>query len=464
MAEVLLVNPCLGDEKVWGELEEAGSVLPPYGLALLAAVLRKNKVSVKILDAQALKLDYKETVNRILKENPKFLGLTATTSLIENAAEIARLVKAENKKIIILIGGAHISAIPKECMKEFPDFDVGIVGEGEESIVEIVKSKSLSKIKGLVYRNKGKIILNQARELIKELDKLPMPAWDLLPDLNKYYRAAVTNYKRLPSTSLITSRGCAGQCVFCAKDIFGKFCRFHSAEYVVKMIEYLRKRYGIKDISFYDDNFLLSRKRVIDFCNLVIKKKIDITWCCDTRIDIVNKEILKLMKKAGCWQVVYGIESGSQKILDNLHKNITLKQIEDAVKWSKDAGLEVRAFFIIGNPGETKETILETINFMKKLPLDDFFLSYFTIFPGSPISRIAEKYGKVRQGYKYKDKININFIPNGLTEQELRKYYKKAFREFYLRPRQIMKYAWKMRDVKNIKSLLVLAFNPLPFK
>src|SRR3989344_8604404 len=161
MAEVLLVNPCLGDEKVWGELEEAGSVLPPYGLALLAAVLRKNKISVKILDAQALKLNYKETVNRILKENPKFLGLTATTSLIENAAEIARLVKAENKKIIIMIGGAHVSAIPKESMKEFPDFDVGIVGEGEESIVEIVKSKSLSKIKGLVYRNKGKIILNQ---------------------------------------------------------------------------------------------------------------------------------------------------------------------------------------------------------------------------------------------------------------------------------------------------------------
>jgi len=163
--------------------------------------------------------------------------------------------------------------------------------------------------------------------------------------------------------------------------------------------------------------------------------------------------MLNIMKKAGCVGLGFGIESGNQQILDDIKKGIKLETVQKAFNLCKKAGIESFAFFIFGLPGETKETILETIKFMKKLPLDDFFLSYFTIFPGSPISRIAEKYGKVRAGYKYKDKININFIPNGLTEQELRKYYKKAFREFYLRPRQIMKYAWKMREVKNIKSL-----------
>ncbi|MBI5765890.1 radical SAM protein [Candidatus Falkowbacteria bacterium] len=456
MSKILFLNPPFSAKQLYGDLAEGGSELPPLGIALLAALTRQDGYETKIIDAAALKLNYEETIRQIMDFKPDFLGITSTTITIYNAADIAKIIKEVGSKMKIILGGPHLTACPQETISIFPQFDIGVVGEGEITLLELLKrlenNLDLIDCKGLIFKNNvGEIVFTGKREFVENLDNLPFPAWDLLPDLVEYYQPAADSLHRSPATLLITSRGCPGQCYFCENSMFGNRLRSYSADYVIRMIEYLQKNYGIRDIFFEDDNFLVFKERTREFCRLLKEKKIDITFSVMGRVDIVDPDTLKLLKEVGCWQINYGCESGSQKILDNINKGIKVEQTEQALKMTREAGLKIKGLFMIGSFGETKETIEETMRFIKRVPMDDFHITCFTPLPGTIAAKIANQYGKFNPCWKVANMLTPdNFVPNGLTHEELSSQHKRAYRVFYLRPRIIFYYLTKMLKSKKL--------------
>lgn len=448
MSKIVFVKPPLPLEKLYGKLGSGGNEMPPLGLCSLAAAVRENGYDTAIVDALPLKLNYEQTSDLILTHRPKYIGLTAVTVSIHDAAKVATILKDKDKNLVTIIGGPHVTAAPIETLERFPQFDIGVIGEGEVTIVELMRvlenNGDLSEVKGLIIRQNGRLSLTKPRPFIRNLDTLPMPAWDLLPNLAKYYQPAADTILRLPSTSMVTSRGCSGKCTFCDRSVFGNFCRAHSAEYVMDMIKHLYYNYGIRDIHIYEDNFTLHKPRLIKICNMLIEEKMDLSFFCMARVDTVTPEILRLMKKAGFWQIAYGIESGSQKILDNINKGVTVEQNKRTLRWTKEAGIKNQGYFMLGNFGETEETIRETLDFIKRTPVDDFHITYFTPFPGSPAYEEVDRFGTFDKDWERVDEFSPNFIPNGLTAEQLKRYHKLAYATFYLRPGIIFYYLWKM--------------------
>ena len=443
MKKIVLLNPPLSEEERGGKLRSAIAVGMPYGLLSIASVVRNHGYEVSLIDATNLGYSTAETVERILALAPDYVGITTVTLAIDRCSEVAASLKARNPDLQVIAGGAHISSTPKETMRLYPALDIGVIGEGEETIVELLKAldekRDLAGIKGIIYRKDGEIVQEQRRPFQTDLDRLPFPAWDVLPDL-KMYRPSAPSYVRLPSTTIVTSRGCPGRCIFCnSKAMYGNL-RCFSAGYVLSMIEHLVKTYGIRDLSIYDDNFLFFEDRVRQICNTIIANRMDLTWSCYSRVDHGNLELFKLMKKAGCWQVSYGIESGSQRILDSIKKDVTLRQISDTVKLTKQAGLRTRGFFTIGHLQDDLDSIRETIEFMRSIPLDDFHFTTFTPLPGTAAYAMADRYGTFDRTWS---KMNMQypcFIPKGLTAEQMEGLAQAAYKKFYFRPRIVGSY------------------------
>ena len=220
----------------------------------------------------------------------------------------------------------------------------------------------MSSVRGIAYRPDAscrELILTPPREPIEDLDSIPFPAWDLLPDLAKSYCPPAHTVKRFPASLIMTSRGCPGKCTFCDNKVFGRSVRTHSADYVVRLIRHLQQQYGIRELQIRDDNFLASKQRAVELCQRLIDEKIDLAWSCAGRVDMITPDMLQLMKRAGCWQIWYGIESGSNRVLKAIRKNTTCERIEAAVRSTKRAGISPCGFFMIGLPTETEDDIEE---------------------------------------------------------------------------------------------------------
>jgi len=454
--DLLLINPPLsmgkgngGFAKVGAEL---GSQLPPLGLCVIASVVRKAGFTVKIIDAPPLNLDLRIILELIREEKPRFVGITAATNSIHIAYSLISSMKAQSIPSKIVIGGVHITALPGETIRECGGLDIGVIGEGEVTILEILSGKSLHEVNGIIFREDGEVYRTPHREYIQELDTLPFPAWDLLPQLEKYYRPSPHMYLRLPSNSLLTSRGCPNRCSFCIMASSGKKFRAHSSDYTVGMVEHLIKNYHIRDIIFYDDNFLLDKKRAIEICEQIIKRKLNITWSCLARTEVISPEILKLAKRAGCWQIAYGIESGDQRILDILKKNTQVEKAEEVLRKTVEAGIRTRGFFMIGVPGETEESIQKTIDFAKRSCLNDFQATFFTPFPGTAFYQDIHQYGDYKEDWDNMSTWAPVFIPTGLTLEKLMKYHKTMLRVFYFRPKILFQYA--VRSITHPSILL----------
>jgi radical SAM superfamily enzyme YgiQ (UPF0313 family) len=433
---ILLLDPPLGRDERSGALSAATGRSIPYGLLSIAAVLEKAFYNIKFIDAANFNLSVQATVDRIVAIEPDYLGMTTVTLSVDRSAEVAKQLK-KRMNIPIIVGGPHMSSIPNETMARFSAFDIGVIGEGERTIVELIEAlenkRDLSEVCGIIFRQSKKLVRTKRRALITDLDSLPMPKWDLLPDLINIYRPSAPSYLRVPSTTIITSRGCSGRCIFCnSRAIHGKI-RYFSADYVLDMINRLIMDYKLRDLSIYDDNFICNPDRVEKICKSLIDNKIDLTWSCYSRVDQGEPELFKLMKRAGCWQISYGIESGNQRILDLLNKNVTLKQIEKTVMATKQAGLRTRGFFIIGHLTETIQTIEETIDFLLNIQLDDFHFTSFTPLPGTRAYKIADQYGEFDKTWSKMNLQYPSFIPKGLTPELLDKYSKQAYSKFYLR-------------------------------
>jgi len=461
-ARIMFVNPpIVGAQHEWEQ--HLGSKLPALGLCALAAYTRREGFDTALLDAYNLGLSPESTMKKVLEFSPRYVGITATTATIFLAAKFAELIKEQCPQIITVIGGSHVSAMPMETMQEFRAFDIAVVGEGEQAIVDILRLvepfADLSNIKGVIYRGgDDSLKRTEKRSYLEDLDRLPFPAWDLLTDFPGLYRPSLTNYKKLPVASLVTSRGCPYKCTFCDRSVFGNRWRSFSATYVVDLIKDLKAKYGIREISFYDDTFTVNKKRLHEMCEQFIKNNLNLSWSCLGRVDLADTETLKLMKKAGCWLISYGIESATPEILSIYKKDISLSQIDKAVRLTKEAGILTRGFFIIGGPLETENTILQIKDLIHKIPLDDLHISFFTPIPGSEMYENADKYGRFNKEWSSMDVYEINFVPNDLNENLLLQYRSDLYRSFYLRPARLLRYLKLLLNPERASEIISRGF------
>ncbi|MBI4287973.1 MAG: radical SAM protein [Chloroflexi bacterium] len=359
--KVLLINPNYVTQ-VYGE-ETLDYLVAPLGLAYVAAVLKRDGVDVSLLEANALGLGMDDIEKEIKRQKPDLVGITGTTPLIARVEEIARRAKSADKGIKVVVGGPHATILPQEVLKS-QNIDFCVRGEGEITALELVKALEkggdFGAILGLGFKSNGQIHLNDSRPLIKELDSLPFPARELLP-MEKYIfplpTGAVARF-----TNLISSRGCPYLCTFCGQhNIWTRLVRFRSPKNVVDEIQAVKDKYGVAFVGFTDSNFPLNRKITMDICDEMAARGIKIKWACGSRVDLVDQELLRKMHKAGCQQINFGVESGNAEILKGYKKGITIDQAKTAIKQAKKAGLKVYTYFMVGGPGETRETAEETI-------------------------------------------------------------------------------------------------------
>jgi len=460
MKHICLLNPPIGNGSCneW-DFSIVDTSSPPIGLLYLAGAIGREGYPVSLIDAESSKLSLSEVVNKIINSPFEVVGISATTPAIHSAAEIASGIKKAKPGVLTIIGGPHVTAVPTETMNEFPVFDVGVIGEGEETVTELLNAfsggRDLSDVKGLIVRGKDGLKISERREFISDIDSLALPAWDLLPSLTRDYRYSIIETHGRPSAAIVTSRGCPNKCSFCDRKVFGNIYREHSAEYVLEMIRLLKFKYGIKDLMIFDDNFMISKARLMKICGSLIKEKLDISWFCVSNLENFESDKLKAMKEAGCWLIEVGIESGSREILNDMKRGATLEKIESAVKMADSLGIRVKGNFIFGNINETEGTLKSSINFAKKLNLFLFQQTFLTPFPGSEIYEIAEKYGSFDSDWKKMNNFYINFVPSGLTKDKLLAYSRKAYASFYLRPGVIFRHILDIKSFAGIKNLFL---------
>ncbi len=445
MKKIVFVNPPLSMYERYRYLSLSGSTFPNLGILQLAAIARQNGFKTAVIDAPSQNLDEEACFRRIMQWNPDIVGFSAVTSSVLRAASLAERLKQASSDLVTILGGVHISAIPEETMSRFPCFDLGVIGEGELTLADVfnrIRHKDdLTGVDGTVCReHNGQVVVNR-REERAELDDLPYPAWDLLPGFPHKYRPATYKFQRLPATYLVSSRGCPYTCSFCDSSLFGKKVRYFSVDYLIDQIRELTERYGIREIVFEDDVFLLDRKRVVSFCEKLLENHIKISWSCNARADNVDYELFKLIRSAGCWLVSFGVESGDQEILDKNAKSLDLERIGTAIDAARSAGIFVKGFFILGLPGETETSMRKSIEFAKNSTMTDVSISKMTPFPGTEIYEKDVHSGRFDKDWMNMNLLNSVYIPDGLTEELLDRYYKDFLREFYLRRSIIFQYA-----------------------
>jgi radical SAM superfamily enzyme YgiQ (UPF0313 family) len=344
-----------------------------------------------------------------------------------------------------MVGGCHVTALPADTLAECPSFDLAVLGEGEDTLRELLQRFEADgpppAVPGTATREGTTLRVQPPRPLVEPLDRLPRPAWDLLPGFPHSFRPSPARVLRRPCASVVLTRGCPNQCTFCDRSVFGHRCRSYSPAYAVELVQELRERFGVRELLIEDDTFVLVRKHVVAFCELLLSRQVDVTWSCLGRADRVDPELLRLLRRAGCWHISYGIESGDEGILKAMHKRLDLEQLRQAVGWSRAAGLRTKGFFIVGFPGETPDTLRRTRAFARTLPLDDISVMQMTPFPGSELYAMADRYGTFERDWRRMNVVNTVFVPHGFTAAELEAARARMLREFYLRPGVLARYA-----------------------
>lgn len=424
---------------------------PPLGIAYIASNLEKNGIKVKIIDSPTLNLSEEQVLSRVKRFKPDFVGISVTMQSYKIAREVILKLKNNLPRCKFVFGGPIVNFESEKIMKDCPSLDFCVRGEGEETLRELIekvsKRKPIDKILGLTWRKKEKIVKNPDRPLIANLDQLPFPAWHLLP--MEEYRGSADLGGKKPFATVIATRGCVFNCRFCAATIMWKGQRRRSVENVLNEIEILLKKYKISCIHFPDDLLLANKNFATDFCKGMIKRGFSdkISWSCNGRVNLMDKDLIETLKKAGCVCIFYGIESGNQKILNAIDKKVTLAQIADAVKMTHETGLRVSGSLLVGYPGESRKTVEQTISFAKKLDLDYASFHIVVPYPGTPLyddcvknnwllSDNWEDYVLDVYGESHLSVIKLKH----LTPQDVCDLYKYANRKFTYRP----SYIWKV--------------------
>lgn len=397
------------------------------GIGYLSSYLKKyskRKLEIVLADANT----GEDIVNKFNDFKPDIVAITATTPQIKLAGEIAQKIKVRESGVLIVIGGVHFSTLPEKTFDIFPAFDLGVIGEGEETFLELIdfgidekgklKIDKLNNIKGVVYRSKsGKIIINEPRNPINEIDEIPFPDRNIF-NLNYYLSPwqLIRGFTAKRSTNILTSRGCPFQCKFCASNIMSKKYRVHSIDYVLKEIDYLVNKLKIEALYFHDDLFMADKNRVIEICDRLIGRGYHkkLVWSCQSRAELIDGATLPLlvkMREAGCRQLEFGFESGSDRVLKFLKgRSASVKKNQIAIDVVKKAGLRIFGNFMIGTIGETKAEIQKTIKFIEKNQKKiDFFQAYLTVpFPGTEVWDLCVKKHIINKDEQFRDYYLFN--------------------------------------------------------
>ncbi|MHA1440017.1 MAG: B12-binding domain-containing radical SAM protein [Promethearchaeota archaeon] len=463
MARVLLLRPYFHSPE--------SMPIYPLGLAYLAASLRDSGHKATILDLAALKIKNKDIMRLVNKIKPDLIGITALSYYYPEMIDLCKHIKNYQ----IALGGVHVTALPELSIKQ-TGADYIITGEGEKTLVELTdyveKGGDLAKIKGLIYKKNGKIIVNEKRAPIENLDEIAFPAWDLL-NLDLYNPPAIREFNMFfdpnLASPLITTRGCPYKCAYCASTNFwGPSIRFRSIENVIAEIEFDMKHFNVKCFEIWDDNFTINRKRVIQFCKEVIRKKLDVSFYLPNgvRIDTLDRSLIKIMKYAGFRGLVLAPESGSQKILNNVNKDLDLSIVRDVAKMLQEERILTSAYFILGLPGENINTALETIKFGSSLPLNGITYFIFTPLPGS---KLFEDWSKNKNLEEVDWKFDYFEYHNpkkntmcDLSFNQLKKFQKLGYFYFLAKPGNLKRFI-KRLNPKNFKIFLYTEFRNFLF-
>lgn len=449
---VLLINPpwLTKDGNIWHGVR---STSPPLGLLYVAAYAERAGHEVRVIDCNAEELRPEDAEGILAEFQPEFVGLTAVTAQIINAHRVAGIVKQVAPKSKVVVGGVHATALPDDVMRD-RNVDYVIRGEGERPFAGLISGRAHADIPGLSYRGRNllqPIEHNRAEEPITELDSLPPPAYHLVPF--EKYKPALGAYLRLPAINMTMTRGCPGKCTFC--NSAETALRTRSAEKVVDEIETLQRRYGIREVSFYDDTFTIYKQTVARFCDLVVERRLDLTWSCFARTDCVSPWLLKKMKAAGCHQILFGIESADPEILETIRKPIDLDLTRRAVRMVQEAGIAVRAAFMFGNPGETIASMQRSIDFAKSLEPDIAIFNITTPYPGTQMFDWAYRNGYLRTlDWTDYDLANAVLDLPTVSAEQINEMYRRAYREFYLRPAYLARRLLRMRSLDDIRMNL----------
>jgi len=435
-----LVVPPVTAEDRYGPMAAAGNSLPPHAFLYLGAVARSLGWQVAIVDGPAQGLTLGGCADAILAHDPAVVGFTTTTMSIAKAASVARALRERRPGLVLMVGGPHVTALPEATFERLPVFDLGCAGEGEAVLEAVLRALEQGAdprgTPGLVSRSDdgGLRFVPPAPEEV-DLAALPPLAWDLLDDFPARYHAAATYLNQTPFTDLIVSRGCRYRCTFCDNNTFGRSIRALPLDTIMENVDRLVREYGIRSLFFTDDSLMTLRDPFAELCERLIAADYDLEWSINVRTSEVNPGILRLMRRAGCWQVSYGIESGSWELLQRVKKAATPRMHERALWQTQEAGIKSNAYVIIGFPGETHETLAETEAFLERVPIDTLRLTYFTPFPNTDITDDLAGHGELVADWTQLNFYNIAYIPNGLTREDLERAYRRIMARFYLKPR-----------------------------
>ncbi|HIH71304.1 MAG TPA: B12-binding domain-containing radical SAM protein [Methanothermobacter thermautotrophicus] len=439
--DVVLINP----EDRTAVKNKLGFVLPPLNLMYLGASLERASFSVKIIDDDLRRMGVEGVARLVERINPFIVGITATTATIRTSLEYIKAIKDRLPNVLTVIGGPHPTFLPVDTLRECRDLDVVVMGEGEATIVDLAENHerggSLEGVAGITYRDGDRIRTNEPRALIEDLDEIPFPARHLVP-----FRDYETSSQ--DAGGMITSRGCVYPCRYCSSSlIMGKKFRFRSPENVVDEVEELVEVYGLHDIAFLDDTFMLHRPRAREISEEIRRRNLDVSFVTSSRVDMVQESLLRDLRNAGMSTIYYGVESGCQRVLDMMKKGITVKQAEDAVRVTKKVGVDVITSFILGYPGEKPSEMDRTIDFSIKLDPDYSQYSILTPFPGTPIYAELKSQGLIEDDWENYTVIKpvIKYEKLGLSRELIQKKLVKAYLKFYSRPRYLLKHSYMIR-------------------
>lgn len=463
MEKILLIQPSNNMDDLLGNGKVFVHATEPLGLLYIAAVLEKNGFDVCVLDAFSLNMSIDDVKDYIKNGKWDAIGISCITSNGAFTFYLGKWLKREFPNILVFLGNIHASVYADFYLKQRAA-DIVVHGEGELTVVDILKNReSLRKIEGISWYDHGNVIENHPRPLMENLDDLPLPARHLV-DMSKYTSRDFTTKSTGSYRVMFSSRGCVNKCTFCV--VHQSKYRMRSAEAVVDEMSMLVQDYQAGFIEFLDPLFTVSKKRVIQICQLIKDRAIDVEWQCEAHVNTVDEEMLMHMKNAGCVNIAYGIESGVQELLDNIKKRTKLEDIRNVVQMTRDSGIRAFGLFMIGIPGETAQMTNKTIRFAKSLPL---YYAQFAItvpYPGSEMYYELMKNGEMRfsenpaelveNWIRYSTYISFTdnmpiYVPEGRTGEELKKFQKKAILLFYLRPSNIFN-EFKKIKIKNWRS------------
>jgi radical SAM superfamily enzyme YgiQ (UPF0313 family) len=425
---------------------------PPLGLASLAAVLEQEGHGVVITDAPALGMVLSDLETLARQVAPDVVGLTATTSYFRSATDSAARLRQLLPRALLCLGGPHLTGRPEALLGQ-PSFDLGVVGEGELTLRDVVRAVEAGRpwadLPGVVSVQDGALHRGPPRPVIEDLDTLPLPARHLLP--LHAYRPMPNDQRALPKASMIASRGCPFACIFCEKVVFGQHYRAVSPGRLVQEMHHLTDRWGARDIAIVDSTFTPDRPRTLAVLEAMERRPPQVSWTASCRANLLDRGILERMRALGCWRIRIAIESGNDAILKTIRKGITKEEYAHTVSLAASLGFSVKGFFMVGHIGETAATLQESIEFACSLELDDVTVQINTPLPGAAQYAMCREHGTLDDT----DPASLNFfepvfVPHGLTREQLLAAQRQFYRSFYLRPRQVRRF---IRDMSRPSDL-----------